>query len=279
MKAKRILSILCAAAMLFAFASCGESTATDTPDAAPISSPADFEGRKISVQTATTASDSLDEMIAAGATIDVYPYEKVTQCFDDLKLGRVDAVYVDSVVSAYYIKDSADFVRTWLSDVPEPMGICLAKGSEDLAAAIEAALDALNFSGQMNQIAVDNFGDDFTADLRTPTEAPAIPTEFKTMKDGVLTVGMEVGYPPMEYTTDDGAEYIGFDVDVAKALAELLGLEVEFVNTSWDGIFAGLEKGQYDCIISAVSITPERQEKYILTEPYVANQLCIVTAA
>jgi len=65
-------------------------------------------------------------------------------------------------------------------------------------------------------------------------------------------------------------------VDIANALADLFGLELKIVNTAWDGIFEGLEKGQYDCIISAVSITPERQEKYILTEPYVANRLCIV---
>jgi ABC-type amino acid transport substrate-binding protein len=64
---------------------------------------------------------------------------------------------------------------------------------------------------------------------------------------------------------------------VSKKLGELLGVEVEFVNTTFDGIFAGLEKGDYDCIISAISITPERQEKYNMTEPYVANALCIVT--
>jgi len=271
---KRILAIACAIALAtLLFAGCG-AVSTEK-----ITSPEMFEKRKISVQSATTASDSLDEMTKAGTKIKVYPYKKVTQCFDDLKLGRVDAVYVDSVVAAYYTKDDATFERTWISEVPEPMGICLARDSADLAAAIEAALDMLNFTGQMNEIALKNFGDDFTANLRIVAEEPVIPTEFKTIKEGVLTIGCEVGYPPMEYTTEDGLGYLGFDIDVGKALGELLGLEVNVINTAWEGIFAGLEKNQYDCIISAVSITPERQEKYILTAPYVANALCIVTNA
>ena len=52
---------------------------------------------------------------------------------------------------------------------------------------------------------------------------------------------------------------------------------MELVNTAWDGIFAGLDKGQYDVVISSVSITPERAAAYELTEPYVSNQLVIVT--
>jgi ABC-type amino acid transport substrate-binding protein len=273
---KKILLVACLAfVMAFTLAACGGGSEAGGDDV--IASPDDFPGHNIAVQTATTAADSIDKLYPDGADdVTVSRYEKVTQCFDDLALGRVDAVYVDSVVSAYYTADSEEYVRSWTSEVPEPMGICLTKDSADLAAAIEAAIDTMYFDGTMAEIATANFGDDFTEGLRSVSEAPVIPTGFATKTSGTLTVGMEVGYPPMEYTTEDGLDYIGFDVDVAKRLGELLGLEVEFVNTAWDGIFPGLEKGEYDCIISAVSITPERQEKYILTEPYVANRLCIV---
>ena len=114
--------------------------------------------------------------------------------------------------------------------------------------------------------------------VRNVTEKPVLDlSKLKTLKDGTLTVGVEVGYPPMEYTDDAGLEYQGFDIDFAKALGEVLGVDIEFVNTAWDGIFAGLDKEQYDVIISSVSITPERQAAYDLTEPYVSNQLVIVT--
>ena len=152
-------------------------------------------------------------------------------------------------------------------------------GSAKLAAAVEAAIDTMYFDGSMKELANKDFGDDFTAGLRDVKEQPTIPKDFTTIKQGTLMVGLECGYPPMEYFDTDGTTMVGFDIDVANKLGELLGLKVEFVDTAWDGIFAGLDKGLYDCIISSVSITPERQQNYILTEPYVSNRLCLVTYA
>jgi polar amino acid transport system substrate-binding protein len=96
-----------------------------------------------------------------------------------------------------------------------------------------------------------------------------------TMEKGVLTVGMEIGYPPMEYYID-GTTPVGFDVSMAKAIAAKLGLEVKFVDTAWDGIFAGVDTGKYDCIISSVTITDARLEAHNFTKPYVGNAQAIV---
>ncbi len=102
--------------------------------------------------------------------------------------------------------------------------------------------------------------------------------EGLTLKEGVLQVGLEIGYPPMEYLAEDGVTPIGFDVDVATELAARLNLKLELVDTAWDGIFASLDSSRYDVIISSVSITPDRQENYNLTKPYIANKLVLVTA-
>jgi polar amino acid transport system substrate-binding protein len=274
MKKKLILSVCLILVLSFTLAACGGGS-SDKGEAVDITSPEDFSGHSIAVQTDTTAAYSVKELNGDGK-IDVHEYESITQCFDDLTLGRVDAVYVDSVVSSFYTSGKDEYKRSWLSDVPEPMALCLAKGNDQLTAAVEAAIDTMYSDGSMAEIAKKNFGDDFTAGLRDVKEAPAIPADFSTETDGVLAVGMEATYPPMEYTTDDGKDLIGFDIDVSNRIGELLGLKVEFVNTSWDGIFAGLEKGQYDVIASAVSITPEREETFSLTKPYVANALCVV---
>jgi polar amino acid transport system substrate-binding protein len=108
------------------------------------------------------------------------------------------------------------------------------------------------------------------------TEAPGGDNESILRTPGVLTVGADIGYPPMEYYEEDGVTPIGFDIDVGKAIAELLSLEYEIIDTAWDGIFAGVDRGDYDVIISSVSITPEREENYIFTKPYIANALCLV---
>ncbi|MDR1411705.1 MAG: ABC transporter substrate-binding protein [Spirochaetaceae bacterium] len=97
-----------------------------------------------------------------------------------------------------------------------------------------------------------------------------------TIESGALTIGMEIGYPPMEYYDADGRTPIGFDVSMGKALAEKLGLQAKFVDTAWDGIFAGVDTGKYDCIISSVTITPERQAVHNFTKPYIANAQALV---
>lgn len=96
-------------------------------------------------------------------------------------------------------------------------------------------------------------------------------------KKETLKVGMEIGYPPFEYYDTDGTTAIGVDVELANALAEEMGMEVELVDTAWDGIFAGLSKGDYDCIISAVTITPDRLLEFDFSEPYIQNYQCLVS--
>ena len=97
-----------------------------------------------------------------------------------------------------------------------------------------------------------------------------------TLEKGVLKVGMEVGYPPFEYFDADGKTPIGFDVSLGQEVSKRLGLEVQFVDTAWDGIFAGIDTDKYDCIMSAVTITDERKEKYDFSRPYIGNGQSIV---
>jgi len=97
-----------------------------------------------------------------------------------------------------------------------------------------------------------------------------------TIKPGVLTVGMDIGYPPMEYFAPDGATPMGFDVEMGKAISAKMGLKAEFVNTAWDGIFAGVETNRYDAIMSSVTITPARLLAHNFSKPYIANTLAMV---
>lgn len=103
-------------------------------------------------------------------------------------------------------------------------------------------------------------------------------SNVKLMQDGVLTVGMEIGYPPFEDFAEDGTTAIGYDVDFAKALGEKLGVTVNFVNTAWDGIFQGIGVN-YDCVISAVTITEERKASMLFSDPYINNYQAIVVKA
>jgi len=97
-----------------------------------------------------------------------------------------------------------------------------------------------------------------------------------TLKPGVLQIGMEIGYPPMEYLAADGRTPIGFDVEMGKAIAAKMGLQAEFIDTAWDGIFAGVDTNKYDCIISSVTINDQRLAAHNFSKPYIQNTLAIV---
>ncbi len=96
---------------------------------------------------------------------------------------------------------------------------------------------------------------------------------------GVLRVGTEGTYAPFSYHDPGTGKLVGYDIDVANAVGEKLGVPVEFVETPWDSIFAALEANRFDIVANQVTITPERQGKYDLSEPYSVGEGVIVTRA
>ena len=95
-----------------------------------------------------------------------------------------------------------------------------------------------------------------------------------TLVDGVLSVGVEVGYPPMEYYAADGKTLVGFDIELVKALANKLGLRANFIDTAWDGILAGLDINNYDIAVN-ITILPQRQKRLNFTKPYIDSSMTI----
>jgi polar amino acid transport system substrate-binding protein len=91
----------------------------------------------------------------------------------------------------------------------------------------------------------------------------------------VYVVGTDAAYPPFEKMEAD--KITGFDIDVIQAVADAGGFKIEVKNTGWDPLFDGIDKGNVDLGISAVTITDERKQKYDFSEPYFdANQLILL---
>lgn len=91
-----------------------------------------------------------------------------------------------------------------------------------------------------------------------------------------LVAGTDATYAPMEYMDEDG-EIVGINIDIVNALAEELGIEVEFKNIGWEPLFPAVENGEVDFAVSSITITEEREESFDFTEPYyMANQLILV---
>lgn len=84
---------------------------------------------------------------------------------------------------------------------------------------------------------------------------------------GTLIVAMEGAWSPWCYH-DDTDTLVGYDVEVSRAIAEHMGLEPEYVEGEWDGLFAGLDAGRYDIVCNGVEVTEERAKSYDFSEPY-----------
>jgi polar amino acid transport system substrate-binding protein len=91
----------------------------------------------------------------------------------------------------------------------------------------------------------------------------------------VLRVGTDATYEPFE-TIDKDGKYVGFDMDFIRLVADAAGMELKLQNIGWDGIIPGLNNGNYDCLISAMTITSERKKQINFTTPYFSIRQAIV---
>jgi polar amino acid transport system substrate-binding protein len=91
---------------------------------------------------------------------------------------------------------------------------------------------------------------------------------------GKIIIGTDATYPPMEFHDEKG-EIVGFDIDLGRAIARELGVEAEFVDTAWDGIFPALDAKKFDIIMSSTSITEERLKSKAMSDPYYVTSQAI----
>jgi len=123
------------------------------------------------------------------------------------------------------------------------------------------------------------------------TEAPAAdaPAAVTGVEDGVLTVGMECGYAPYNWTqmddsngavpivNDPGKYAYGYDVMIAKKICEANGWELEVMAIGWDGLVPALQAGQIDAVIAGQSMTEDRMAQVDMAGPYFYASIVCVT--
>lgn len=122
-----------------------------------------------------------------------------------------------------------------------------------------------------------------TKDASEETKAPASSTDnkgedtsLKYVQDrGKLILGLDDSFPPMGFR-DDANNIVGFDVDLAKAVCEKMGIELVCQPISWDAKEQELSTKNIDCIWNGFSITPEREKSLTMSIPYMENKIALV---
>lgn len=93
---------------------------------------------------------------------------------------------------------------------------------------------------------------------------------------GEVVIAMEGTWAPWTYHDENDA-LVGFDVEVAQAIADKLGVTATFAEGEWDGLLAGLDAGRYDLMVNGVDMTEERSAKYDFSIPYAFNRTAVIT--
>lgn len=106
----------------------------------------------------------------------------------------------------------------------------------------------------------DGDGGDATATEDSGDAAEVDISGVEELEDGTLTIGSDIAYAPIEFFEEGTDNPVGLDIDIANAMGEKLGVEVEFEQVAdFAGIVGDLTSGRYDVVMSAISITPERE--------------------
>jgi ABC-type amino acid transport substrate-binding protein len=204
-----------------------------------------------------------DEEEEGAKSINIVTFDTNPLAVEDLRTGGSDANFSDFPVAAEDAAQSEGELEVVEPQIdPEPYGVGIRKGSTELKDAIADAIQAIRDSGEYDQILA-KWGLEAVALESTAEEAPAAIdiSGVPELEDGVLNVGSDIAYAPFEFFQEGTEIADGLDVDMGKAIAEVLGVEAEFINTGWDGIIPALQTEDFDVIMSAMTITDERSQE------------------
>ncbi|WP_286886856.1 amino acid ABC transporter substrate-binding protein [Aneurinibacillus sp. UBA3580] len=93
--------------------------------------------------------------------------------------------------------------------------------------------------------------------------------------EGKIKIGTEGTYAPFTFH-DKSGKLTGFDVEIAEEIARRLGVKPEFIETKWDGMFAGLDAKRFDIVVNEVGIRDDRKKKYDFSDPYIVSKAVLI---
>ena len=222
--------------------------------AATVESKDDLKNATIGVQLGTTGDIEASEYEADGAT--VKRYSKGSEAIQALMAGQIDCVIIDSQPAQKFVE--------------EEYAICLKKGNDELLDKINGALKELKEDGTVDDIMNNYIGDNIG---ETPYESP----EDVDRSNGTLVMATNAEFEPYEYR--EGDEVVGIDADIAQAICDKLGYELEIDDMEFDAILAAVQSGKADFGAAGMTVTEDRLESVDFTDTYAnASQVIIVKA-
>ena len=264
---KKFVAMLLALVMTLSLAACGQKN--DTKD------DANSDTKEL---TYAVEAGSAGEAAAAEKGFKTVSVDTQAKALMEADAGTADAAIIDLLMAGAMVGENTSYPNLKVTDqklTSELYGIGCRKGS-DLASFINSVLAETYASGKMQEVAT-TYGVQESLVEQSPCEytASESDSDVQYIKDkGKLIVGI-TEFEPMDYQDANG-QWIGFDADMAKLVAEKLGVAVEFQIINWDMKVEELDGKQIDCVWNGMTLTDGVTSAMACTNAYCKNAQVVV---
>lgn len=252
--------------LLFAFiliASCFSSCGLSKEDSVNIKNADDLKGKSIGTQTGTTGYILANDIENAK----VEKYKDGNDAVQALSQKKVDAVIIDKLTAQELVNENKN-----LEILPDPFNeeeyaIAYKKGNNELGEKLDGAIEKLKSDGTLDDISKHWIGNNPDHKSYTP--------KSDVHRSGTLVMATNAEFPP--YENIEQGEIVGFDVDMARAICDELGMELKIKDMDFSAIITSINLDEADIGIAGISVTPERSENVDFTQGYaISSQVIIV---
>ena len=265
MNMKRIIA-LAAALVLVVGALAGCAGGDTQTEAKVIAGAADLAGAKIAVQEGTTGDVYVTDEVEGAV---VSRFKRAVDAAMDLKNGKVDAVVIDDQVAKDLVAEIDGLKILSESLTEEQYAIAMPKGDSETVAAVNDVIKNATESGLIETIRKAYIDKDAAA----LAELEALEAPKGSEK---LIMGTNAEFAPFEFQDDNGA-IVGYDIEIAKEIARVMGRELVIENMAFDSLIAALNSGKVDMVIAGMTANDERRQEVDFSDNYYnAAQVIIV---
>ncbi|MDE6035402.1 MAG: transporter substrate-binding domain-containing protein [Ruminococcus sp.] len=251
---KKFLSIFAVIAFIL---SCGCGKTNNQT----ISGAGDLTGKIIGTQIGTTGYKLAKDI--DGATVE--KYRNASETIKALAEKKVDAVILDELTAEAIVSNYDNLTILSEPFSEEEYAIAYKKGNKELGDKLDEAINQLKRDGTITEISKHWIGEN-------PDNIPYQPEDVT--RNGVLVMATNADFPP--YEDEVNGEIIGFDVDMANAICDILEMELKITDMDFSSIITAIGFDEADIGVAGISITPERQELVDFTQSYALSSQVII---
>lgn len=263
---KRLCPIFALAILLTTFMVTVSGCAQKTVPASVVTDADSMAGQKIGAQLGTTGANYAADYEELGS--EVICFNKGADAILALKQGKVECVVIDAEPAKKFVAINKDLSILPEEFVVEEYAICIAKENDELLDKVNKALAELKENGTLDKINSNYIGDD-------TGNSPYISPEGVQRTNGTLVMATNATFEPYEYV--ENGEIVGIDVDMAQAVADLLGMELEINDMEFDSIISAVQSGKADIGVAGMTVTEDRLKNINFSDSYTtATQVIIV---